>query len=163
MRPLDADRLASEAGVTGVIILGGIVAHEFLERLQQVGLPFVAVGSHAHPMRTNYVMADVAKRDSPGRRSPGGARKATHCTGNGPATTGTSAAKLDGYRLALATNDLPYRAGAVAGPLRLTRATSRLCNCFAQILIWTPWCWRRPHGHRGAQGTAPCGPARPAG
>jgi DNA-binding LacI/PurR family transcriptional regulator len=113
MTPADADRLASEAGIAGVIILGGIVAHEFLERLQQVGLPFVSVGSHANPLRTNYVMADVA----------GGIRLAVdHLVAqgrqrialvNGPTTTGTSAAKLDGYRLALAVNGLPYRESAV--------------------------------------------------
>jgi LacI family transcriptional regulator len=32
---------------------------------------------------------------------------------NGPSTTGTSAAKLDGFRLALATNDLPFVAANV--------------------------------------------------
>ena len=114
MTPADAHRLASEAGVAGLVILGGIVAHEFLERLHQLGLPFVSVGSHAHPLPTNYVMADVM----------GGIRLAVDhlvqqqrrniALVNGPPTTGTSAAKLDGYRLALATNDLPYRAGAVA-------------------------------------------------
>jgi DNA-binding LacI/PurR family transcriptional regulator len=114
MTPADADRLASEAGVAGLIILGGIVAHEFLERLQRLGLPFVMVGSHANPLRTNYVMADVA----------GGIRQAVdHLAAlgrqqialvNGPPTTGTSPAKLDGYRLALATHDLPFRAAAVA-------------------------------------------------
>jgi DNA-binding LacI/PurR family transcriptional regulator len=113
MTPADADRLASEAGVAGLIILGGIVAHEFLERLEWLGLPFVIVGSHANPLRTNYVMADVA----------GGIRQAVdHLAGlgrrhialvNGPPTTGTSPAKLDGYRLALATHDLPFTAAAV--------------------------------------------------
>ncbi len=113
MAPADADRLASEAGVAGVIILGGIVAHEFLERLQQVGLPFVSVGSHAHPLRTNYVMADVASgiRLAVDHLVAQGRRRIALV--NGPITTGTSAAKLDGYRLALATNDQPYRASAV--------------------------------------------------
>jgi DNA-binding LacI/PurR family transcriptional regulator len=113
MTPADADRLASEAGTAGVIILGGIVAHEFLERLQQVGLPFVSVGSHANPLRTNYVMADVASGIrlavdhlvAQGRQRIG--------LVNGPATTGTSAAKLDGYRLALAVKGLSYCESAV--------------------------------------------------
>lgn len=114
MTQADADRLASEAGVAGVIILGGIVAHEFLERLQQVGLPFVMVGSHAHPLRTNYVMADVANgiRLAVDHLVAQGRRHIAFV--NGPPTTGTSTAKLDGYRLALATNGLPYRAGSMA-------------------------------------------------
>jgi len=108
MTPADADRIASEAGVAGLILLGGVVASQFLARLQQLGLPFVAVGSHAHPLHTNYVMADVMN----------GIRLAVeHLLArgrtqiglvNGPPTTGTSAAKLDGYRLALALHDLPF-------------------------------------------------------
>lgn len=114
MTPADADRLAREAGVAGVIVLGGIVAHDFLERLQQVGLPFVIVGSHAHPLRTDYVMADVANgiRLAVDHLTAQGRRRIAFV--NGPPTTGTSPAKLDGYRLALATHDLPFRAGEVA-------------------------------------------------
>lgn len=113
MTVADADRLANEAGVAGVIVLGGIVAHDFLERLQQVGLPFVIVGSHAQPLRTNYVMADVATgiRLAVDHLAAQGRRRIAFV--NGPPTTGTSAAKLDGYRLALATNDLPYRSACV--------------------------------------------------
>jgi LacI family transcriptional regulator len=113
MTPADAERIASEAGVAGVIILGGIVAHDFLERLQQVDLPFVMVGSHAHPLRTNYVMADVASgiRLAVDHLVAQGRRRIAFV--NGPPTTGTSAAKLDGYRLGLATNDLPYSNGHV--------------------------------------------------
>ena len=61
MTVADADRIASEAGVAGLILLGGVVANQFLERLQRLGVPFVAVGSHARPLQTNYVMADVAE------------------------------------------------------------------------------------------------------
>lgn len=113
MTPAYAVRLASEAGVAGVIVLGGIVAHDFLERLQVVGLPFVIVGSHALPLRTNYVMADAANgiRLAVDHLAAQGRRRIALV--NGPPTTGTSAAKLDGYRLALATNDLPYNAGCV--------------------------------------------------
>lgn len=113
MTPADADRLASEAGVAGVIILGGIVAHEFLERLQQNGLPFVMVGSHAHPLHTNYVMADVANGIRLAVDHLAAQGRQHIALVNGPPTTGTSAAKLDGYRLALATNDLTYRAACV--------------------------------------------------
>lgn len=113
MTPAYADRLASEAGVAGVIILGGIVAHDFLERLQTIGLPFVIVGSHALPLRTNYVMADVANgiRQAVDHLAAQGRRRIALV--NGPPTTGTSAAKLDGYRLALATHDLPFCADYV--------------------------------------------------
>lgn len=113
MTPADADRLASEAGVAGVIVLGGIVAHAFLERLQALGLPFVVVGSHAQPLRTDYVMADVANgiRQVVDHLLALGRRRIALV--NGPSTTGTSAAKLDGFRLALATNDLPFVAANV--------------------------------------------------
>jgi DNA-binding LacI/PurR family transcriptional regulator len=108
MTPADADRLASEAGIAGLIILGGIVAGEFLQHLQHLGLPFVAVGSHALPVRINYVMADVAGgiRQAVDHLVAQGRRRIAFV--NGPSTTGTSAVKLDGYRLALAINNLPY-------------------------------------------------------
>lgn len=114
MTPADADRLASEAGIAGVIVLGGIVAHDFLERLQVLGLPFVVVGSHAHPLRTDYVMADVANgiRLAVNHLVALGRRRIAFV--NGPSTTGTSAAKLDGFRLGLATNDLPFHIAHVA-------------------------------------------------
>jgi LacI family transcriptional regulator len=113
MKPADADRLASEAGVAGVIVLGGIVAHDFLERLQTLGLPFVIVGSHAQPLRTNYVMADVANGIRLAVDHLAALRRRRIAFVNGPPTTGTSAAKLDGFRLALAINDLPFHAGHV--------------------------------------------------
>jgi LacI family transcriptional regulator len=100
--------------VAGVIVLGGIVAHEFLERLQAIGLPFVIVGSHAQPLHINYVMADVANgiRLAVDHLAALGRRRIAFI--NGPPTTGTSAAKLDGFRLALATNDLPFHPGRLA-------------------------------------------------
>lgn len=113
MTPADADRIVSEAGVAGLILLGGVVASQFLARLQQLGLPFVVVGSHAHPLHTDYVMADVMNGIrlvvehllARGRTQIG--------LVNGPPTTGTSAAKLDGYRLALALHDLSFSERAV--------------------------------------------------
>jgi LacI family transcriptional regulator len=81
--------------------------------LQALGLPFVVVGSHAQPLRTNYVMADVANgiRLAVDHLAALGRRRIAFV--NGPPTTGTSAGKLDGYRLALATNNLPYHPGGV--------------------------------------------------
>nr|MBP8292014.1 LacI family DNA-binding transcriptional regulator [Caldilineaceae bacterium] len=113
MTVADADRIASEAGVAGLILLGGVVANQFLERLQQLGLPFVAVGSHAHPLHTNYVMADVTNgiRQAVDHLVAGGRTRIGFV--NGPPTTGTSSAKMDGFRLALAIHDLPYTARAV--------------------------------------------------
>jgi DNA-binding LacI/PurR family transcriptional regulator len=113
MTPADADRLAHEAGVAGVIILGGLINHQFLARLQERGVPFVMVGSHAHPLHTNYVMADVVGgiRQAVDHLAARGRRRIAFV--NGPPTTGTSAGKLDGFRLALATHDLSYEAAAV--------------------------------------------------
>ncbi len=114
MTPADAERLVSEAGVAGLIILGGIVAHPFLQRLQQMKLPFVIVGSHADPLRTDYVMADAAggMRQAVDHLVAQGRRRIAFV--NGPPTTGTSTAKQDGFRLALAVHDLTYTPGAVA-------------------------------------------------
>jgi LacI family transcriptional regulator len=113
MKPSDAERLASEAGVAGVIILGGVVANEFLERLLQLGVPFVTVGSHALPLQTNYVMADVTGgiRQVVDHLVRGGRRHIAFV--NGPSTTGTSPAKLDGFRLALALHAHPFVADTV--------------------------------------------------
>jgi DNA-binding LacI/PurR family transcriptional regulator len=113
MTPVDADRIASEAGVAGLILLGGVVANQFLERLQQLGLPFVAVGSHAHPLHTNYVMADVINGIRLAMEHLIARGRTQIALVNGPSTTATSAAKLYGYRLALALHDLPYTERAV--------------------------------------------------
>lgn len=113
MTPADADRVANEAGVAGVIVLGGVVANEFLARLVERKVPLVLVGSHARPIPADYVMADVAGgiRQAVDHLVERGRRRIGFV--NGPPTTGTSAAKLDGYRLALTLHDLPFAPDAV--------------------------------------------------
>ncbi len=102
----DAARLANEAGVAGLIILGGVVPPDFLEALQQRGLPFVVAGSHARPLQVNNVMADVADgiRQATAHLLKRGRRRIGFV--NGPETTLTSVEKLKGFRLAMGWENL---------------------------------------------------------
>lgn len=111
--PEEANLYAEDAGVSGVILLGGVIPHEFVEQLVIKNVPFVAAGSHLQFPNINAVMADVAAgmRQAVefliqhGRRQIG--------IINGPLTTVTSIEKMDGYRLALALNDLPFHPDGV--------------------------------------------------
>jgi DNA-binding LacI/PurR family transcriptional regulator len=113
MTPESAEHFAREAGVAGLIILGGVAPSAFLTRLSELNIRFVIVGSHAHPLRLNSVMADVM----------GGIRQVVrHLIEhgrtrigfiNGPETTKTSPAKLDALRLELGIHNIPFDSNAV--------------------------------------------------
>ena len=108
MQPDEARRYAADPGVSGVIVLGGVVNHTFAEQLIEAGVPFVVAGAHQHPLQLNVVMADVFNGAyaamqhllERGRRRIG--------LINGPVTTSTSIEKLQAYRLALSEAGLPY-------------------------------------------------------
>jgi len=106
--PEEARLHASDIGVSGLVLLGGVRERGFVKELQTLQIPFVIAGAHLRPTEVNCVMADVGQ----------GTRQAMHHlidTGrqrigfvNGPSTTTTSAEKLDAYRLALCLHDLPF-------------------------------------------------------
>ena len=55
----EATRYTEELGISGLVLLGGIVNPKFVKTLQQKNVPFVVVGAHLPAYETNCVMADV--------------------------------------------------------------------------------------------------------
>ena len=106
--PEEARLHASDIGVSGLVLLGGVRERAFVKELQSLEIPFVIAGAHLRPMEVNCVMADVGQGIQQamqhlierGRQHIGFI--------NGPSTTTTSAEKLDAYRLMLTLNHLPF-------------------------------------------------------
>jgi len=109
MEPEDAARYAEDLGVSGLVLLGGIVNYNFVRTLKRKGVPFVMVGANLPHYETNCVMADVMQ----------GIRLIVRhlvqdgrcCIGfiNGPNETSTSAIKLEGFRLELDLLGISFR------------------------------------------------------
>lgn len=105
----EASRYAEELGVTGLVLLGGIINRRFVRELQKKGVPFVVAGAYLPSYEINCVMADVMQGIrlivrhlvQNGRRNIGFV--------NGPDDTSTSAIKLEGLRLELTLNNIPFR------------------------------------------------------
>lgn len=106
--PEEARLHASDIGVSGLVLLGGVRDRGFVKELQAVGIPFVIAGAHLRPMEVNCVMADVGMgiRQAMQRLIERGRQRIGFV--NGPPTTTTSAEKLDAYRLSLALHELPF-------------------------------------------------------
>ena len=108
MEPEKAQQFADDPDISGLILLGGIVNQDFVLNLQAAGLPFVVAGARVRSLHVNCVTADYAH----------GAQEATaHLIArgrrqiglvNGPPTTTSSAAKYEGFRLALALHGLGF-------------------------------------------------------
>ncbi len=113
MLPEEAAQYAADTGISGLVLLGGVSDHSFFRQLIDAGLPFVVVGSHLQPIRVNCVMADVmpAIRQVVAHLADRGRRRIGLV--NGPDTTMTSAAKLDGFQLELNQQGLPYSSAQV--------------------------------------------------
>ncbi len=105
----EAEQHARDLGVSGLILLGGVRDRAFVEALQQQEMPFVIAGAHLRPLDINCVMADVSQGMEQVMRHliERGHRRIGFV--NGPATTTTSAEKLDAYRLALFTYKLSFQ------------------------------------------------------
>ncbi len=86
--------------VDGLILAGGIIDLDVIERLKQNNIPVVVAGAHIYPVKVDCVMADirngieqaVTHLASTGRRRIG--------LVNGPATTRTSQEKYNGLFMA---------------------------------------------------------------
>ena len=113
MDPHEAEIYAGDSSVNGLIFMGGIVNRELIVALQRVGLPFVVVGAHVHPLQVNCVVADYLD---------GMARTVDHLLStdrrrialvNGPCTTTSSEEKEKGFRLALARRGISDEPGLV--------------------------------------------------
>jgi DNA-binding LacI/PurR family transcriptional regulator len=100
-------------GVSGIMILGGMVHHDFLRMIKQTDLPLVVAGSHVRPLRIDSVMADYTygMKEAVSHMARSGRQRIGLV--NGSAVTSSSAEKYDGYRLALILHDLPRLPSAV--------------------------------------------------
>ncbi|HQV29224.1 MAG TPA: LacI family DNA-binding transcriptional regulator [Thermoflexales bacterium] len=108
-----AEHFASEAGVAGLVVLGGVTPIDFLKRLKDLNMRFVIVGSHPHPLELNSVMADVMTGMRLVVRHLLGKGRRRIGFVNGPNTTTTSEYKLDGVRLELGMCNIPFDTGAL--------------------------------------------------
>jgi DNA-binding LacI/PurR family transcriptional regulator len=106
--PEEAQQHASDIGVSGLVLLGGVRERSFVKELQAHEIPFVIAGAHLRPLEVNCVMADVGQGIQQAMRHliERGHQRIGFV--NGPSTTTTSAEKLDAYRLMLCLNDLPF-------------------------------------------------------
>lgn len=106
--PEEARLHASDIGVSGLVLLGGVRERAFVKELHTLKIPFVIAGAHLRPLEVNCVMADVGQGITQAMRHliDTGRRRIGFV--NGPSTTTTSGEKLDAYRLALCWHDLPF-------------------------------------------------------
>ena len=106
--PEEARLHASDIGVSGLVLLGGVRDRAFVRELQTLEIPFVIAGAHLHPIELNCVMADVGQgiRQAMQHLIACGRRRIGFV--NGPSTTTTSAEKLDAYHLMVYQNGLPF-------------------------------------------------------
>lgn len=104
----NVDALQDDPSVSGAILLGGMVEHEFIHWLQAAEVPFVIAGSHVQPILANGVMADIRSgvEQAVEYLVTGGRR----CIGmvNGNTITNTSMEKYRALRLSLVLHDLPF-------------------------------------------------------
>jgi LacI family transcriptional regulator len=115
MEPGEVRTYTNDLGVTGLVLLGGVLNHDFVCELQKAKVPFVVVGAHVLPLQVNCVVADyvsgmeqiVTHLAAIGRKRIGFV--------NGPATTSSSADKYRGFRLGLALHDLTFDPRRVVG------------------------------------------------
>jgi DNA-binding LacI/PurR family transcriptional regulator len=112
--PEDVLPLADDISVSGVLLLGGVINHTFVDGLVRREVPFVSVGSHLNFPNINAVVAEVAQGIRAGVEHLIAAGRTRIALVNGPLTTVTSTEKLDGYRLALAVNNIPFVSDMVA-------------------------------------------------
>ncbi|MBK8023115.1 MAG: LacI family DNA-binding transcriptional regulator [Chloroflexi bacterium] len=110
-----AQQYAQDPGVSGLVLLGGVINRDFVARLQSLMVPVVIAGAHLRPMQVNCVMADVFDGmsqvlvhllEGAGRQRIGFV--------NGVPTTTTSQMKLDAFHLELCRHDLPFSPDRVA-------------------------------------------------
>ena len=104
----EAANYVSDASVSGLIIVGGLVQPSFAQALNDAGMPFVVAGAGLQETEVNAVMADVAH---------GMQQVVEHLVNqerkhigfvNGPSDTLTSAEKLDALRYILYSHNLSF-------------------------------------------------------
>jgi DNA-binding LacI/PurR family transcriptional regulator len=108
MRPEEAVQYADDVAIAGLVLLGGVVNHDFVEQLKKQELPFVIVGAYVPSLKVNCVMADVMDGIRQIIRHLVALGRKKMAFVNGPPTTATSQAKLDGLRLEFGIQNLSF-------------------------------------------------------
>jgi DNA-binding LacI/PurR family transcriptional regulator len=129
--PTNAAQYAAEAGMQGLLLIGGIQDPGFLEGLRAAEVPFVVVAAPVRGVSVNYVSPNYGRGIEDAVAHLAGAGRRRIALVNGPATTETSAEKLRGYRAAVALRELPFDASQLVfadafDPDSGFEATSRL-------------------------------------
>lgn len=88
--------IAEDATISRLVLLGGILNADFVKQLKAKDLPFVVVGAYAPSLKVNC-MADVMDGMRQVVRHLAEQGRKQYVFVNGPATTATSTAKLDGF------------------------------------------------------------------
>lgn len=102
----EARQIADDPSVSGLILLGGIINHDFTDQLDQRGIPYVIAGARFTNAEKNVVMADVPQgiRQAAEHLIQSGRRRLGLV--NGPETTSTSYEKRDTLALVMSLHGL---------------------------------------------------------
>jgi LacI family transcriptional regulator len=104
----NVESLSSDPAVDGVILLGGMIEHDFIRWMQAEHVPFVIAGSHVLPIHANAVMADIhfGVEQAVEHLLARGYRRIGLVNGN--TITNTSTEKYKALRISLMLRDLPF-------------------------------------------------------
>ncbi len=111
----EVDELLEDPALDGLILLGGMIEHDFIRWLQEAGMPFVIAGSHVLPLQANSVMADIHSGIEQAVLHLAGQGRRHIGLVNGPNSTNTSLEKSKALRLALHLHDLPFQPDQIVG------------------------------------------------
>lgn len=103
-----AQHLVDDPSVDGLILMGGVIDHDFVRTLQESEMPFVISGAHVRPLQVNCIMANVIQGMEQAVRHLAESGRRRIGLVNGPPTTKTSEEKYKGLRLGLTLCDLPF-------------------------------------------------------
>jgi len=109
----DAENYLNDPTLAGLIIEGGIINHDFIQKLLDSGIRFIIIGAHVRPLEVNCIMADY--RTGMEQIVNHLAEMGCHQIGvvNGSEMTNSSQEKYKGFRYALAETNLPFVPGQV--------------------------------------------------
>lgn len=104
----EAQQVASDVSVSGLVILGGVVKPDFAQHLTQAGMPFIIAGAALPGLRANAVMADVAHGIHQAAEHLIRQGRRSIAFVNGPDDTLTSAEKREALRYALYAHQIDF-------------------------------------------------------
>lgn len=104
---------SSNPGLEGLILMGGRIDYEFVDKLQIIGLPFVIVSGHPRSLNVNCVIVDYKHGLEKAVDLLAVQARRKICLLNGLPYTITSLEKYKGFRLALALHDYTFEPSQV--------------------------------------------------